>query len=105
VKGAQKTRLFRPNRKVQKNPIQQSWHNAMLERDFERLMEPYAEESVLESSAILVVVNNVSEISESRNGNASAAYFFEFCNQLSRVFSVVVVHVYKRVANHPLLTY
>jgi hypothetical protein len=31
VKSSQKARLFRPNRKVQKNRIQQSWHNAMLE--------------------------------------------------------------------------
>lgn len=55
MKSSQKARLFRPNRKVQKNRIQQSWHSAMLERDLERLMELYAEESVLESSAILVV--------------------------------------------------
>jgi steroid delta-isomerase len=55
VKVSQKTRLFRPNRKVQKNRIQQSRHNAMLERNVERLMVLYAEESVLESSAILVV--------------------------------------------------
>jgi ketosteroid isomerase-like protein len=40
---------------MQKNRIQQSWHNAMIERDLDRLMELYAEKSVLESSAILVL--------------------------------------------------
>ena len=55
MKGRQKNRLFGVDRKVQKNRIQQSWHNAKIERDLERLMELYAEESVLESSAILVV--------------------------------------------------
>ena len=55
MKGRQKNRLFAVDRKVQKNRIQQSWHNAMIERDLDRLMELYAEESVLESLAILVL--------------------------------------------------